>query len=416
MANAATVARRLRERGAEIEQAIFVRVRELVSDSSDDNDAEYLSGLRSAVAAAIEFGLSGLEQGLGHPASIPAETLMQARLAARSGVSLDAVLRRYLVGHALLWDYVMEEADRAALAGPGSGLREMLRIQAVLLDRIVAGVAREHLAELRRAGRSREQRLLEDVRMLLAGECAQSTVLGYRLQAEHLAVIVKGPNCRDALRELAHRLDRELLSVPRDDETVWGWLGGREALRMGDVEAAVVVVAGTSAGGGTRQQAGEATSSAERRSSPWALRFAVGEPMQGLEGWRFTHRQAQAALLVALRQSQTLTRYADVALLAAALNDDLLYSSLCAMYLAPLQDMRHGPALCETLGAYLAAERNVSATAAALGVARNTVDNRLRMIEERLGRSLQRSPAELEVALRLHDLEFSDTASTSTRR
>jgi hypothetical protein len=27
-------------------------------------------------------------------------------------VSLEAVLRRYIVGHALLWDYVMEEAVR----------------------------------------------------------------------------------------------------------------------------------------------------------------------------------------------------------------------------------------------------------------------------------------------------------------
>ncbi|MGN6371910.1 MAG: helix-turn-helix domain-containing protein [Solirubrobacteraceae bacterium] len=417
MADPATVARRLRERGAEIEQAIFGRVRTLAPDSSDSRDADYLSGLRSAVAAAIEFGLRGLERGEGGPAAIPAETLAQARRAARSGVTLDAVLRRYLAGHTLLWDYVMEEADRAALAGPASGLREMLRIQAALLDRIVAAVTREHLAELRRAGRSSEQRLLERVRMLLAGECAESAVLGYRLEAAHLAVIVKGAGCHEALRELAQRLDRELLSVRRDEETVWGWLGGREPPRMVDVEAAVLVVArGDGAAGASGGRACAAPGSAERCSTPLVLRFAVGEPGRGLEGWRFTHRQAQAALLVALRQAQTLTRYADVALLASALNDDLLSSSLSAMYLAPLQDVRHGPALRETLGAYLAAERNASAAAAALGVARNTVDNRLRAIEEQLGRPLQRAPAELEVALRLHDLESSDTAFSIQRR
>src|SRR5665213_761206 len=58
--------------------------------------------------------------------------------------------------------------------------------------------------------------------------------------------------------------------------------------------------------------------------------FAVGEPGAGVDGWRLTHRQAQAALLVALRRpgGPRLTRYVDVALLASALRDDVLTSSL----------------------------------------------------------------------------------------
>jgi DNA-binding PucR family transcriptional regulator len=143
--------------------------------------------------------------------------------------------------------------------------------------------------------------------------------------------------------------------------------------------------------------------------------FALGEPARGIEGWRQTHRQAQAALVVALRRSGiqsptqektvTVTRYADVALLATALKDELLARALIDTYIAPLEDPRGGdPVLCETLRAYLAAERSVSSTAAALGVVRKTVENRLRAIEEKLGRSLHPCPVELEVALRLDEL------------
>ena len=140
--------------------------------------------------------------------------------------------------------------------------------------------------------------------------------------------------------------------------------------------------------------------------------LAFGEPARGLEGWRVTHRQAQAALLVALRRMirrrVELTRYGDVALLAAALKDEALARSLLDIYIAPLDDSRDGgPVLRTTLRAYLGAERNVSSTAAALGVVRRTVENRLRTIEARLGRSLHPCPAELEVALELDGLAAS---------
>jgi DNA-binding PucR family transcriptional regulator len=63
-----------------------------------------------------------------------------------------------------------------------------------------------------------------------------------------------------------------------------------------------------------------------------------------------------------------------------------------------------GAVLRQTLRAYLATERSVSSTAAAIGVGRKTVENRLQTIEERLGRSLHPFPAELEVALLLDEL------------
>jgi len=52
-------------------------------------------------------------------------------------------------------------------------------------------------------------------------------------------------------------------------------------------------------------------------------------------------------------------------------------------------------------------ERNVSSTAAALGVSRQTVSNRLRTIEERLARPLSDCAAEVDAALRLEELGHS---------
>ena len=136
--------------------------------------------------------------------------------------------------------------------------------------------------------------------------------------------------------------------------------------------------------------------------------LAFGEPARGLAGWRLTHQQAQAALVVALRRPRRFTRYADVALLASALKDQALARALIDIYIAPLDDAHsRGPVLRQTLRAYLAAECGVSSAAIGLKVSRSTVESRLRTVEERLGRTLHPFPAELEVALALDELGVS---------
>jgi DNA-binding PucR family transcriptional regulator len=91
-------------------------------------------------------------------------------------------------------------------------------------------------------------------------------------------------------------------------------------------------------------------------------------------------------------------------LLAAVGRDELLAGSLRQLYLAPLEQTRDGGRVARrTLRAYFRAERNVSSTAAALGVDRRTVTNRLRAIEELLGRPLGSAATDLEIALRLED-------------
>lgn len=387
------VVHRLRGRQAEIEGSITACVCTIVTGLVNDLDSEYEGGLRVTVTAAVDFGLTGLERGGPDRVSIPPQTLAQAQRAARSGVSLDTVLRRYHLGHTLLLDFIMEETSRFGLDGSGNGLRGMLRTQASLLDRLTVAVAREYFREMERVAGSPVRSPLEMVRMLLGGELIDSDELGYDLDGVHLGVIAQGQGCQDAVRDLAQSLDRRLLCVVPGRESAWGWLGGQHAVHTSDLERVFASLDEKSIMGN------------EKEDPPGEVSFSFGEPASGLDGWRLTHRQAQAALLISLRMPRRVTRYVDVALLALALSDEMLATSLVDMYLSPLDDVRdRGPVLRQTLRAYLDVDANVSSAAAVLGVARTTVENRLHAIEERIGRPLRPCPAELEVALRLDEL------------
>lgn len=372
------VVERLRSRRAEIEETIFAHVRDAVPDQIGDEDVEYAVGLRAAVSAAVDYGLIGIERGADWEGTVPSAVILQAERAARAGVGLDTVLLRYIAGYTLLTDFVMEEAERSN--GDGGMLRYLRRRQATLLGRLTSAIADEYRRELERSERSPEQRLAERVQRLLIGEPADSAELGYELDAWHLGVIAIGANAEQAVRGLAAELGRRPLVVSRGKETVWAWFGDQRKPAVADIGRLLLAKSRTD------------------------VSLTIGEPGRGVNGFRLTHRQAQAALRVALRRPQWLTRYADVALLAFALRDEALARSLVDIYLSPLDTSRRSsPVLRQTLRAYFAAERNASSAAAALGVTRHTVENRMRKVEDRLGRLLSTCLAELEVALRLED-------------
>jgi diguanylate cyclase with GGDEF domain/PucR-like helix-turn-helix protein len=376
----AGVVERLRPQCSEIEETIFAHVRDALPDPIGDEDAEYVVGLRAAVTAAVDYGLTGIEHGEGWSGTAPSAAIVQAGRAARGGVGLDTVLLRYMAGYTLLGDLVMDEAERVSSID-GATRRHLRRIQAALLARLTASIAEEYRRELQRTGRTSRQRSVERVQRLLAGEPVDTAELGYELDVWHLGVIGTGAKAESTVRRLAAGLGRELLLVARSDETVWAWFGDPRRLAIADI-GRLLLAKGHS-----------------------GVSLAIGEPGRGVKGFRLTHRQAQAARSVALRRPQWLTRYGDVALLAFALRDEALARSLVDIYLSPLDGPRKGSrVLRQTLRAYFAAERNASSAAAALGVARQTVENRLRRVEKKLGRLLPTCLAELEVALRLEEL------------
>lgn len=369
---------RLRARSAEIEDAIFNRVRALASPAENE-DAEYRAGLRATVAESVDYALISIQRGDDWTGRIPAAAAEQARRAARNGVGLDTVLRRYAAGDRLVGEIIMDEARRF----PNEALRQVLNTQSPHVDRLMASVATEYMDELELMRRSPAQRTMERVQRLLAGDAPlDAEGLDYEFDAWHLGIVVTGVRADVAARTLAAGLGRQPLVVGRGNDSAWAWLGGREPLEVAEVERYL-----------TARVLG-------------SVSLAVGEPRRGLEGWRLTHHEAQAAQQVMLRRPQSLTQASDVILLAAVLRDESLAKSLRETYLAPLDE--HGDSglvLRETLRAYFAAGFNAATAAAAMGVDRHTVQRRLRKVEEALGRLLHSCHAELEVALSLEELD-----------
>jgi polyhydroxyalkanoate synthesis regulator phasin len=369
---------RLRARSAEIEDAIFTRVRAL-AEPAESEDAEYRAGLRATVAESVDYVLISIERGEDWTGRIPAAAADQARRAARNGVGLDTVLRRYAAGDRLVGEIIMDEARRF----PNEALRQVLRTQSTHVDRLMASVATEYMDELELMRRSPAQRVAERVQRLLAGDALlDAEGLDYEFDAWHLGLVVSGTGADVAARTLAAGLNRQPLVVGRGGDSAWAWLGGRQPLEITEVER--YLAAGV---------LGDVS-------------LAIGEPRHGLEGWRLTHHEAQAAQQVALRRPLPLTQASAVVLLAAVLRDEPLAKSLRETYLAPLDE--HGDSglvLRETLRAYFAAGFNAATAAAAMGVDRHTVQRRLRKVEEALGRLLHSCHAEIEVALSLEELD-----------
>jgi hypothetical protein len=369
---------RLRARRSEIQDAVFARVRALSQPGQGDEHAEYVEGLRVAVVEALDYAITSIEQGEEWSAPIPAGAASQARRAARNNVNLDTVLRRYAAGDRQVVEFIVEDADDL----PVGELRHLLRLHGLQVDRFMAAVSAEYVDELERATRSPQQRLADCVDRLLVGDPVDTTKLEYTLGGRwHLGMIAVGAGAGPLLKRLATTFDCQLLPIERGEQAVWGWLGSR-----------------------VRVPTREVAQFQENEDSD-GVSLAIGEPARGFDGWRLTHRQAQAALWVALRRRQPVTCYAEDLLIAAALRDDVLARSLRDIYFLPLQDKGDGGViLCETLNAYFSSGRNAATAAAALGVDRHTVQRRLRRIEERIGRTLHSCYAEMEIALRLQQL------------
>jgi hypothetical protein len=367
---------RLDARRDELEQTALTRIA-AIADPAQVSDPSYVDGLREALAAALDYGLSAVD-GTGETPSIPVAPLTQARTAARAGVSLETVLRRYAAGHGLLSDILLDEGTTAGVGA--AELKSALRALAARYDRLVAAVSEEYGREATEP-RGAEHRRYVLLRRLVAGDPLDATSLGYEFDTHHVALVASGQGVLAELSCLGKHLARDLLLAEPDTQLVWAWLGGQRTFGREELDFIA--------------------------SHPWpdGCALACGEPGQGLAGWRLSHRQAAAALPIARRGAEHFILYADVALLASTLQNDLFATFLRRAYLQPLTTRDDGVTAKATLRAYFGAAGNVSSTATTLGVTRKTVERRLATVEEHLDRSLDTVATELEVALRLDELE-----------
>ncbi len=374
----AELADALRARLHDIERASWVRVHD-ISDEKRFLDPEYVEALRATVKTALVYGIDTVERGERRSPTTPPALIAQARLAVRNRIGLDTVIRRYVAGHAVLDVFLREEAERAKIPREPE-LELFLRGQSALLERLIAEVSAAYMREIEARPATTEQRRAELVRRLLDGEQLDASDLDYDFGAFHLAAVAIGPRGVEAFREVKEALECRLLLV-RQEESSWAWFASRRRLDLPQL---------ASLSGG---------------NWPSEMAVAFGEPAQGRSGWRFSHRQAKAALPIAMRMVGTPVRYADTALLSALLQDELLADSLRQLYLDPLDELQgRGASARQTLRAYIGALGNVSSAANALNVNRNTVARRIQAIEARIGRPLESCLAEIDTALRLEEL------------
>ena len=373
----------LRARQPQLEEELAARIHG-ISDPAQVTEQEYVIGLRDSVAVGVSYGIAVMESAAADIQSppIPARLLAQAHLAARNDVSLDIVLRRYCSANTIITNAIVEESERAGL--PRTELKSLLRELAAELDRVMEQIGEEYSREAARL-RSRAARPgAELAARLLEGEPLDPAELRFNLDGWNLGFICDSPDPSRVAREIAGGVDRALLLAPTGTELCWAWLGGKRGFEGEELEKLL-------------QSA---------RGAPEDTFVAFGEPARGISGWRLTHHQALSALPVARRSPARVSRYSEVSLVASALHDEILARSLRQLFLEPLGvDRDQGRVAKRTLRAYFQASRNVTSTAAALGVSRRTVTNRLAAIERRVGRPLSGCAAEIETAIRLEELE-----------
>jgi len=336
---------------------------------------EALAGLRPAAIESVNSIAAALEEGESWTPVLPPAAIAQIQFLARQGASLETVLRVCMLIGGVFFEFFAENLDE------GSQTQEALLFsvswQGQNIDLLMSAFADAYTKEVERLNRSPSRHLAERVQRVLAGGSEDFADLDYRLDACHVGLIAGGKKAELVCRSLAEKLGCDLLVLPHTEHTVWAWFGSRREIKFAELKRAV----GDNGG---------------------ALALATGEPRCGIDGWRLTHQEAESAFVVTERSQ--LTRYSDVALLAAAFRDEATGKSLTDRYLKPLDQSRNGKGLRKTLRTYLDLDCNAASTAAALDVDRHTVQRRLKKIEKSLGEPLSSRRAELDVALRLDHL------------
>lgn len=371
----------LERRLPELTQLIVDRIRAEVVDLHGLDGPQLADTLHQNCKAALQGELHAMRSGREVPSSCPADTAEAARLAAMARLPATVVLQTQRIGHSVVWDAFIAAVE--GLGVPAGARRDVLEAGSRFLfeyaDKLARFLEQEHARELgRRHSGSREERVRQ-VLDLLEGRANGSSGLGYELAGLHLGLVGEGKGALAWVEQAAQQLQARALAVQPAGDVVWAWLGRHEALSQTEHRTLM-------------------------RYQPVDALVAFGEPGEGLEGFRQTHRQALETHGVARRHALTITRYRDVVLESFALRDERLARQLVEIELGPLGEGDRATTLRKTLRAYFACAQNVAASAAALGVHEQTVSNRIRAIEELIGQPVNSRRAELETALRIEPL------------
>jgi PucR C-terminal helix-turn-helix domain len=375
------------QEGSVLVEAQLIGILSTVPELSKGRDPE------GDLRVALRSHLPGIRTAFGDPSSVatlPNEAEAWSRQLVRDGGSVTAALRSFERGHADAWRIIASTLKESRW-----GLSPEVRADAMeyacarLFDyanTVTAQAISAYLDEQASLERRDESSRLRAVTGLLQGDldprmAERST--GYRLEASHTGYTLWDASGADGVRletvasELGKRIDPwQHLAVRSDNGSVNGWLSCKvNGLQLG----------------------------LHGWEPPRGIQVAFGSTHWGLSGFRLTHREAlEAKRVSAAIGGQPVTTYDDVGVLALASWDTELACAFVEAHLRSLSaDDDKSRSLRETLRVLLQERGSPAATAARLGLHRNTVVKRIEKIEESLDTPIDRGSLNLRVALEL---------------
>ncbi|BBZ55866.1 PucR family transcriptional regulator [Mycolicibacterium phocaicum] len=365
-------------------------------------DGELMALLYDAVQGNLEAFFPAIRHGIPiERIAPPTAALEHARRMAQRGTDVDELVRAYRLGHHSVLKLVLDEV-RAAKLDAELGLQVFEEIAAgsfAYIDQVSHQVVTAYQVERDRWLSNRNQMRALRVREVLDGgdlDIDETTdLIRYPLRRVHLALIVWCAEHADG-DELAtmERFVAELavvlgarerpLFVASDRTTGWAWvpLPADADDPVGRIRAVV----------------------RSRRDAPW---LATGNPLEGLAGFRDSHRQAVTARAVAMAPGappRPVTAANEPGLMVAAqFGADLEHArSWVGQVLGPLAaNTDNDERLRETLRGFLRNSSSFKSSADELHLHVNSVKYRVQRAIERRGRSIEEDRIDVEVALLL---------------
>lgn len=299
-------------------------------------------------------------------------------MAARVG-DLSSLLAGYRFGQMALWGTWFDLIEASAA---DEGVKRELLSHGSQYFFQYADLVNRYMAEgyqrsVERAAARGEHHRFRALKTLLEADPLSGSHFDLDLNRHHLGCVAWGEGGDLEVRRLGSLLGRQVELTLRLRDNWWGWISGPRPL---DCDQLAVL----------------------RSFEPGlGVRLAFGLEGFGESGFRATNHQALRAQWVA-PPGPAVIHYEDVALETLATEAEGDARAFVAHELRGIDDPSATSArLRETLVAYFAAELNAASAGAALGVHHQTVTNRLRVIEERIGRPVGSRHLELAVALRL---------------
>jgi len=361
-----------------------------------DDDQRVVSLLSASVAENVATVLHVLQHGIDpERVEAPAAAIEYARRLAQRGVPMVALVRAYRIGQARFLQWCFDELGSGVSDDPvrAEAARRMTERSFVYIDRVSEQVISIYEHERDRWLNNRATVRAARVRAILAGhdvdlDLSESTI-GYRLRRRHLGLVVwvREPTRGDDDLVLLERTATMIaqgagcrarpLFIPCDEASAWVWL----PLQAGDSPADGVAAA----------------------TPEGPVRVALGEPADGIDGFRSTHRQALLAQMVALAAGpagRLVTSFADIRPIALMASDVGAVRAWVLDTLGELtvDDEQH-ERLRTTLRVFFSTGGSYTATAERLMMHKNTVLYRVNRAEEIRGRSFQDDRLGVELAL-----------------